>query len=405
MSLFRSEVIESRRQKLTGNVNMALPVSWQIICLLLFASILVAAIFLSLASYSKIETISGEISTDAGVAQIVPRRFGIVEEIKVTDGEFVSEGNILVKIDTDTAQGEGVLESQTLLDTLGTQETFIRDQQKQISLAATESSSQSRARILGLQADLEGLKSQISVQEELVTSARDQLDQANKIAERGFISTRDIRVREETYLGRQQQLTQLRQTLALRRASIEEARRAARQASASSRAEIAALESQLADNVQRKNNVTAAKSYQIIAPVSGQVTALTANVGQSVSPQSPIMSILPQFSKLQAKLYASSEAVAYIDIGNEVTVRIGGLGSVKAEITHISQAPVPQTDPTGAPIAAYVVTAKLSQNYVKASGRNERLLAGMALTASIQSRKQSLIRWLFEPLLRVQERS
>ncbi len=404
MSLFRDEVIANRRQKLQGNVNMALPISWQVIGLLLFASILAAAVFLSLASYSRIETISGEISPNTGITQIIPRRLGVIEWVEIADGEFVSEGDILVKIDTDVAQEGGVTESQTLLDTLNVRESVIKVQQRQVALAASENLSQSRARILGLQADLAGLQEQISVQEGLVTSARDQLDQAKKIAKGGFISTRDIRVREETYLARRQQLTQLRQTSALRQASIEEARRAAKQASASSKGEVAALESQLIDTVQRKNSVSASKSYQIAAPVSGQVTALTANIGQVVSPQAPIMSIIPRFSKLEAKLYAPTEAVAYLDVGNEVTVKIAQLGSVRAEITQIARAPVVQSDANGVPVAAYVVTAKLSRNYVKASGKNERLLAGMALTASIQTRKQSLVRWLFEPLFEVQER-
>ncbi len=101
MSLFRSEVFEHRKEKLHGNVHMALPISWQIIGALLFAIIVIAAIFLSLASYSRIETVAGIITPTGGISQITSARTRVITDIKINDGQDVDAGHVLIEIDVN----------------------------------------------------------------------------------------------------------------------------------------------------------------------------------------------------------------------------------------------------------------------------------------------------------------
>lgn len=410
MSLFRSEVFEHRKDKLHGNVHMALPISWQIIGVLLFTAVFVALTFLSLASYSRIETVSGIITPTGGISQITSARTGVIKDIKIIDGQDVETGTALIEINADQRLADGNASNALILDSLATQESGLQQQKRQVSAAMQAEQAQLSARINGLNAEIVGINEQIAVQQGLVVSAKEQLDQARVVAERGFISKRDILTREETYLSRQQQLSGLRQTLARQQAAAREANLAITQARANAGAQISSLNSQKSDITQRMVNTQASSAYQLSAPIDGKVTALTARVGQPVSTGQPLMAIIPTGSKLVAELYVPSAATGFIEVGQSVGLAVDAypyqrFGTVKARIKSIASAPITQPGPNGATIAVFLVTAELDETSISAYGENKPLSTGMSLTANIVTEEQSLIKWLFEPLFAVRNRS
>ncbi len=409
MSLFRSEVFEHRKEKLHGNVHMALPMSWQIIGALIFSAIIIAIIFLSLASYSRIETVTGIITPTGGISQITSARTGVIKDIKIADGQSVEEGNALIEINADQRLADGGSSNNLILDSLSSQESGLQLQKRQVSAAMQAEQSQLAASIQGLNAEISGIKEQISVQEGLVVSAKEQLDQARVVAERGFISKRDILTREETYLSRQQQLSGLRQTLARQQSAAREAELSIRQARANAGAQISSLDSQKSDITQRMVNTQASSAYQLSAPIDGKVTALTARVGQAVTAGQPLMAIIPKGSKLIAELYVPSAATGFIEVGQSVGLALDAypyqrFGTVKARIKSIASAPITQAGQNGATVAVFLVVAELDETSISAYGDNKPLSTGMSLTANIVTEEQSLIKWLFEPLFAVRNR-
>lgn len=409
MALFRSEVMKHRTDRLHGNAQTTLPVSWQIVGGLLFLIVVAAIAFLSFADYSRIETVTGEIAPEGGIARIVPSRAGIVFELPVTTGTSVAAGATLALVRSGESLAGGGTSSTEILGALNLQEKDLRNQQRYLTTAAVAERSQLEARVLGIEADIDGLRSQIDVQEGLVQTSRKEFELAQSIADRGFISRRDILQREETYLNRQQQLSQLRQDLATQRAAITEARAAMRQTTATTEGQIAALAGQRSDLMQKRTNAEASDAYSLKAPIAGIVTALTARKGQAVSPQAPIMSIVPNGSELRAELYVPTSAIGFLDVGQEVSIALDAFpyqrfGTISARIATIASAPILLPDATGNPIASYIVTASLESDRIEAFSNFERLLPGMTLTARITTEKQSLIRWLFEPLFAVRRR-
>ncbi|WP_185739798.1 hypothetical protein [Sphingorhabdus wooponensis] len=51
---------------------IAVPVAWQSIGFLIFGSVALGVLFLSLASYSRVETVTGIITPNTGVSNIIP---------------------------------------------------------------------------------------------------------------------------------------------------------------------------------------------------------------------------------------------------------------------------------------------------------------------------------------------
>lgn len=318
MSLFREEVLRNRADRLQGDVSLALPLSWQAIGFLLLAALVVAIGFLSLASYARTETVAGAIVTDRGVAAIVPTRPGIVTDVAVRDGQRVERGMPQASIGAEETMVSGGTAQEQVLAALARQDIGLAGQSGALLAAAAADRARIQAQAVGLTQEIAGLEAQIGVQRNLVASAKTEFERAGVVAERGFISRRDLQVREEQYLGRIQQLSQLEGALASKRAAIVEGERAGAQISAAARAQAAGVASSRAELSQQLAGTEASRAYVLTSPIAGRVTALTARAGQPATQQQPLMTIVPARSRLRAELYVPTGAAGFLAAGQEV---------------------------------------------------------------------------------------
>lgn len=408
-SLFREEVIAHRADRLHGDVNLAMPVSWQIIGYGLLGALVVSATFLSLASYARVETVSGSIVTDRGVATIVPTRAGVIDNIGVRENDIVAAKTPLVRISADNGLSTGVAAQESVIDSIREQDKGLALQSRQLSLAALEDQSRLGATAAGLKREIASIGEQLVVERQLVDKAKEEFDRAEKVAANGFISRHDLQVREETWLTRRQQVSQLEATRASKAASVLEAERSAAGIVSQARAQAAGLSASRAELSQRSITTDSARAFTISAPVAGRVTALTARIGQPVNPQTPLLVIVPSGSRLRAELTIPTNAAGFLAVGQEVRLAVDAFayqrfGTVKARIEEISATAVPRVDSKGATVPVYLVTARIADPSVMAFGRKQPLLPGMTLSARIVTEKQTLIEWLFEPLFAVRNR-
>lgn len=386
-----------------------MPVAWQSIGFLIFGGIAVGVLFLSLASYSRVETVTGVITPDAGVASVVPSRSGTIAELYVHDGQDVPAGAVLATIRAEE-DGVAALSPAALVEAaIARQDASLVAQSDAAQASAAAQTSQLAAQRSGLAAEIGQIQSQIATQQSLIASAQKDLDRARTIADRGFISGRDLQVREETLLARQQGLSQLEQLLAAKRAALSENERTAVQVSAQARAQTASLAATRAQVAQQAASAAGARSYVLRAPVAGRVTALTARIGQPASTQGQLMAIVPAGAKLRAELAVPSAAIGFVKQGQQVRLAIDAFpyqrfGAVNGTLQTVSASAVNAQGPNGSTIAVYPVTVALDSETIAAYGRNEPLVSGMALTARIFTAKRSLIEWLFEPLFAVRRR-
>ncbi len=388
---------------------IAVPVPWQAIGYLLLGALVGGVIFLSLASYARVETATGTITPDAGVAAIVPTRAGVVAELAVKDGQSVAAGTPLATIraeeDGSTPQAPGALVEAAI----ARQDASLA-MQAAASLAAAEAQgAQLAAQRAGLASELEQLRVQIEAQQRLIASAETDLARAREIAKRGFVSGRDLQVREEALLSRQQGLAQLQQAIAAKSAALTDSERATAQIAAQAQSQLAGLAATRAQVAQQATSAAAARAYVLRAPVAGRVTALTARPGQPAAPGTQLMAIVPEGARLTAQLAVPSSAIGFIKPGQEVRVALDAFpyerfGTVKGRVATVPSSAVNAAGPNGTTVAVYPVTVTLTQPSITAFGRQEPLVPGMSLTARIITEKQSLLEWLFEPLFAVRRR-
>ena len=407
--MFRSQVLSAHKDRLSGDVAIAVPVPWQAIGYLLFGGLTLMLVFLALAPYARVETTTGTITPDAGIAPIVPTRAGVITDLAVTDGQMVAAGTTLATIrseeDGRTAQAPGALVEAAI----ARQDASLALQASASLAAAEAQASQLSAQQAGLAAELQQLRVQLDAQQRLITSAEADLMRAREIAKRGFISARDLQVREEALLSRQQGLAQLEQAIAAKRAALTDSERAAAQIAAQARAQSASLAASRAQVAQQAASTAAARAYVLRAPVAGRVTALTARIGQPAATGTQLMVIVPTGARLTAQLAVPSAAIGFIKPGQDVRVALDAFpyqrfGTVKGRVATVASSAVNAPGPNGSTIAVYPVVVTLSDTAITAFGKREPLVPGMSLTARIITDQQSLLEWLFEPLFAVAKR-
>lgn len=407
--MFRPQARGKEEQRLHGQVSIAIPASWQTINCLLFSSLVSGLVFFSLATYSRVESVSGTIVPDLGVASITPTRAGVLAKLTVKDGQIVTAGTPLATIRAEE-DGATALAPGALVEAAIARQDASLAKQVEASLAAAQAqSAQLAAQQVGLTAEIDQLRLQLEAQSRLITSARADLERATEIATRGFMSKRDLQVREETLLSRQQGMAQLDQALAAKRAALAENLRSAATIAAQARSQSANVEASRAQVAQQAAAASASRAYVLRAPVAGRVTALTARIGQPMSPGAQLMAIVPVNARLTAQLAVPSSAIGFIKPGQEARLALDAFpyqrfGTVKGAVRTVPVSAVNAPGPNGTAIAVYPVIVDLQQSNISAYGRQEPLVPGMSLTARIITEKQSLLEWLFEPLFAVWRR-
>lgn len=409
MSLFRPEVIEARKDRLHGNVSLAVPLSWQAIGYLLFASLAAAVAFLASTTYSRVATVSGAVVVDKGTAAIVPTRAGVIVDLPVKEGQRVAYGQLLSRIRSEEDLASGSTAPRRVIESLGEQDKQLGDQAAMVLTAASAEHMRLAETISGSRQEIASIDQQISDQQQLLTLAENEYHRVQSVAAKGFVSRRDLEARESTLLSRRQQLAQLRQARAAKQASVAEAQRAIAQADANAQSQAIAVQSQRTALAQQLAQFDAAKGYALTAPVSGTVTALTARLGQPATQGQPLMIVVPAGGRTRVELYVPTSAAGFLKEGQEVRLAVDAFpyqqfGTVRARIADISTTAIGRPTSSGTTIPVYLVTAELGPASIKAFGRDQPLLPGMTLTARIVTRRQSLFEWLFEPLFAVARR-
>jgi membrane fusion protein len=370
--LFRSEVVNSRFDHLSGNIAIVVPVAWQAIGYMIFCGTTVALTLLSFASYARVEMVSGVIVPDKGISNILPTRIGVIMALTVKEGQEVAAG-----AEEDSASE--LSPAAQIEAAVGRQDASLAAQMVASSSAAGAQMRQLAAQRSGLTAEIGQLQSQMTIQRDLIASAQKDYDRARTVAERGFISLRDLQVREETLLARQQGQSQLAQSLAVKQSALSEAERNGAQIAAQSQVQNAGLAAARAEVAQQAASAAGSRSYVLRAPVAGRVTALTARVGQPASAGTPLMTIVPAGSVLRAELAVSSAAIGFVKPGQQVRLAIDAFpyqrfGTVSGKVLTVAASAVSAQGPNGSTVAVYPVTVALDKTRVTAFGRQEPLV-------------------------------
>lgn len=362
--------------------------------------------FAAFAELKQSERVRGVLAFREGEVKLYVSRPGVVSELHVSDGDIVAAGDVLATMvtagtdETGNSITDGLLSNlalqidrhQTLLEVLVQREAVEAARlQRRIEVLAQEK------RLVLDEHQMLVLRLEIAEQDYLTN---------RKLYETSAISKREYDQARSTWYGLQQQSKASLLAAQLREGAITDARQQQNLLPISFKEERLALESNLLQLQQRRDELKTQGRFSITAPVAGRITNLVTTTGDLLEPRSPFVTVSPLDITLEARLYLPSRSRGGIMPEQLVMLSYDAFpyqthGSFQAEINTIAATvldprehliPLELTEPV------YLARARLMQQTVGEPGSGAQLRSGMQFTADIVTGRETILQRVMSPL-------
>lgn len=415
-SLFRSEVLAATSTRRFGNVLIHQPWGYRLAALLAAALTLLILAFAWWGTYTRKTTVNGLLTPEQGLLRLTASAVGMLSEIHVSEGDEVAAGEPLFVISGERRSVAGATQA-LIADQLQQRMSLLS---RNRALAERRLAGQLRAlasRQASLAAELEQFRLEIHLLDQREALAQAHQLRQQELVEAGFISEAQLEQAEAELLtlqSQQQSVYRARSHLQREQSDLTAQRR---EAELQHRAEIAEIDNAIALLRQEQAEHGVRSELVIVAPFSGTVTGMTAQVGQQAAAGTLLASLVPQGATLVAHLYAAPRQAGFIQPGQRVLMRYSAypyqkFGMAGGEVTDVAKSPYAAQElpphianaaqsPTLPAELFYKVTVALDSPTINVYGQPQRLKAGMLLEADIVQEKRRLYEWALEPIYSV----
>ena len=321
--------------------------------------------WLALAKTDEVVTVSGKLEPLGSVQEIQMPLGGIASEILVRDGEEVTAGQVLMRLDAETTQQRLSSLQESLR--LKSQQLVLKETELKQYLLLNREEEKMLTENLGLQNEI--LNRYKKLNEQGATSELRFLQQKNTVAElKGKLNQiRVTRLRQKAF--EQQQLQQLK-------------------------AEVQELNARITESSVNLR-------YQVLrSPVDGVVFDLQPRgKGYAAQGTETVMKIVP-YDTLQAKVEIPSSQIGFVKEGMPADLSIDSFpatdfGVLEGEVKSIGSDALPPSQQDNRPNYRYPATIQLATQQLKLKGGQMLpLQVGMSLSSNIKLRKVSYLQLL-----------
>lgn len=382
-----------------------------------------------------IASATGKITPEGSIKTIQPASSGVVTDIKVSEGQKVKKGQLLIQLDNSVAKSEvktgeqalavAKLERDILSKTIIGEDVSaavnaadIPDEVKEhlIALAESKVSSYEVQRQL-LSSSIASAQQQVKSQEQAKQTIQDnltklrareqelnqELKKANSLTESSIRS--DLRSVQQQIASLEASLSAQDQQIAQAQLGVNEANEKLNAYNADSAS--SAYSSVLDQDKQvtdLENSLTKAKQLvdqlSIRAPVDGTVLSIaTKTVGGVVNGAQPIIEIVPNETPLIVEANVQNKDIGFIHVGQPVIVKVDTYsfhryGYLKGTVKSISP------DAISDEKQGLIYKMKVALDTTKTSKDNAiKVEPGMSVTAEVTTGNRRIIEFFLDPLL------
>jgi membrane fusion protein len=372
------------------------------------------AVFAGLASFGvvllempRIVRVQGYSASQQSAWKAYSLQSAVLSVLPVGEKSLVRKGQVIAELTTEryaqnrnleTAQSELVLAKIKA----GHQELRFTDE---VAAKTAENISQ---QINALERELTQGERELQLLGQRLQALEQQSERQQELYSKGFISLEAKENRAAEMLKLQGDLSILqRQRLSVRREidrqhqelALIDARNSQRKAQLTR--EISAIE--------QEHNEFASRKLQLVSPIDGVVAQVSAQVGQTVLPQIPLLTILPSNSGVGVILLLPSKSIGFVREGQKVSVRYqafphehyGRHFGVVKEISKIALPPQEVIQHIKVDEPVYTVHVSLPNDHLTYEGKKLLITPGMVLEADIELDRLKIYQWLLEPLYRL----
>jgi membrane fusion protein len=410
-ALFRPEAIAHAGSRQYGSVVLSRPLSFSLLTILFVFLATAIVLFLACFSYTRKTSVPGVLLPTQGLIRVAPAQAGQVVEVRVREGQAVRGGDVLFVLSTEHATPAQDSPGQKISSLLGIRLGSLRDEQMQAGVQARQRRDALATRAGDLAADGQRITAQMDLQARRVQLAEVTLKRYADLQKDNFVSPVQVQDKQAELLDQQQKL-----------ADLERARSASARDLASAQADLRDIDVQARRDEQAQQRGIADTELEIAerqgkretivrAPEDGVVSAVAAELGQSVAPANVLAAITPAGSEMEAELYAPSRSVGFLRPGMSVSLRYQAFSYQKFGQPHGVVREVSRTAlrPSDLAIAGallgnepvYRVRVRLDRQTVTAYGVEQPLRAGDLIDGSVALDRRRLWEWILDPLYTV----
>ncbi len=381
--------------------------------------------YLFVGEYTRKAHVSGVLVPDLGLIRLVPPEAATVLVNHAREGQRVKRGDVLFELSVDRATLAGDTQAavqQSLAERERSLQASLRQQGQLLQAQRTGLD----RRLADMRRELTQIEAEAAIQQQRLKLAQQSQARLESLRNENFISDAALQTKSEELLGQKAQLQALERQRAAQLREIGTLETQQRELPLQAEALQRETERSLAALSQESIESAARQRIVIRAPQDGVLTAVLAEVGQSVQPNVALASLMPAQAKLEAHLYAPSSAIGFLRPDQSVQLRYQAyayqkFGHYIGHVLQVSRTPLQanelaglalSTAATGAGAGAlsggpnvgeplYRITVALDRQDVSAYGQAQPLAPGMQLEADVLLDRRRLIEWLFEPVLGV----
>jgi membrane fusion protein len=408
-SIFRIEAVDYQSRSSWGDLILFHPSSFSILTYSIFIVAFLLLLLLCLGTYERRAAVGGYLVPTKGLIKIYPKAEGTISEIHIKEGDIVKAGQRLITVST-------VRSSETLSDIDSAVIAELKQSQRHLE---EKISAESRfgegelqrvsTTILGLQNEVLQLKEQLSTAQVQFKASQIKADEIRGLIEKGFLAESQYQDNLKEHLNNKLNMQSIEASLIRQTNLMNNAKHELSQLPFKATSHLADFRQSLSELKQKLIILDGKRSYTIVAPVSGRITAMQEDIGRMISSQKMLMAILPEDTTFEADLFVPTHSIGFVALDQKVNVRYKAFpyqrfGTYEGKISNITSiilSPEELSGPAVIDEPVYRVTVELDSQSVNAYGNQLQLQSGMMLDADIILDRVSLVDWVIDPVLRV----
>ena len=410
--LFRQEAIDAQREKYLGEATIARPVPFWVFTTLAAG---VAGVLVALAvwgQYTRRERVEGYLELDTGAARVQMPDAGRVSELLIKEGDEVAAGATMARISYDRSTVSSASTSGAIADELKLRKSMLEKEQAQVRELGDQQVQQVKKRAVDLQTEIAQIDREIKLQNQRIGSAREQAQRFQKLATEKFVSDIVARQKQDEVTDQEIRLQALRRQRVTLERDLGSAKMDEPTVALRTRTQVEQVSRQISEIQQNMAQEEAKRETVIRAPITGTVTNIAVNAGQSVAADALLATIIPKGSGLHAELLVPTRAIGFISKGKDVMLRYEAFpyeryGQYRGRIEDVGRtvwSPGEKLGPMAVREPVYRIVVKLDRQSVGTTGQDFPLRSGMLVNGDILLEKRSILEWIFEPVMQLRGR-
>lgn len=404
--IFRRQAVEAQKNKLHGDISLAQPLSIHSVATTLVIVAVTISLFLSFSNYARKETVRGYIVPDKGVIKTYASRSGIIEQLHVSEGDEVENGQSLATIVLSRSMVSGEELSENLIIQLERKINLLVEEKETNKQLKIKELSRLKVSAVDIQSSLLVIEQLDKLLVEKFKLQKKQQLQHDKLFVDGYLSTLELQVQQEKFISVRQELENLKSNRVQLKSELNKVQSDLMLLPHKYSLKQADIERRLSDLQRQIDETKNNHRYVIRATESGTVAVIQVVEGEFAIANRPLMSLIPKGAILVAELLLPTRSAGFVKKGDEARLRFDAFpyqrfGFLESKVTRIDKAllldgeanvPVSLAEPV------YRIRTQLSQQYMLAYGDKFPLKSGMLLEADIVLDSRSLLDWLLNPI-------